>query len=130
MADGHNDSVREVALYAWMSRGFGSAEVHDDLAKIEANGYQDWSTTGGLLTARRSRHLVVPDHPDAHGAWAAFTATPEVYVVVAARVIRPADIGLARVLDGSTYGMTFGAMLDFPGSIERSITKALGSVSH
>ena len=129
VADGQNDSVREVALYTWMSRGFGSAEVHDDLAKIEADAHQDWLTHRWTLDGEAVDALVVPDHPDALGAWAAFTATPEVYVVVVARMIRPADIRLARVLDGSTYGMTFGAMLDFPGSIERSIRKAFGSVS-
>jgi hypothetical protein len=52
-----------------------------------------------------------------------------VYVVVIARGIRPADIRLTRVLDGATYGMSVGAMLDFPDSIEESITRALGSTA-
>jgi hypothetical protein len=125
--DSHNDALSEVALYTWMSRGFGS-EVHDELARIEASSYQDWSSVGWTLDDVEVEALVVPDHADAHGARAAFTATPEVYVVVAARGIRPADIRLTRVLDGSNYGMPFGASLDFPDSIKRSITKALGSV--
>jgi hypothetical protein len=127
--DGHNDAVREVALYTWMSRGFGSAEVHDEPALIEASSYQDWSTVRWTLDEDEVEALMVPDHPDAHGVWAAFTATPEVYVVVAARGLGPADIRLTCVLDGSDYGMPSGTSLDFPGSIERSITKALGSVS-
>ena len=127
--DGDSDALREVALYAWMSRGFGSIRGHDERAQIEASSYQDWATVAWTLDDEKVEALVVPDHPDAHGAWAAFVATPEVYVVVTARGIRPADIRLTRVLDGSTYGLPLGAMPDFPGSIERSITKALGSVA-
>jgi hypothetical protein len=127
--DGHSEAVREVALYTWMSRGFGSTGAHDERAQIEASSYQDWSTVAWTLQGEKVEALVVPDHPDAHGGWAAFIATPEVYVVVTARGICPAEIRLRRVLDGSTYGMPLGAMLDFPGSIERSITKALGSVA-
>jgi hypothetical protein len=69
----------------------------------------------------------VPDHPDALVAWAGFTETPEVFVVVSARGFDPADVRLTRVLDGSIYGMSLEAMLDYPGSIERSIAKAFGS---
>jgi hypothetical protein len=127
--ESHNDALDAVALYTWMSRGFGSAEVHDELAKTEASSYQDWSSVEWTLDGDEVEARVVPDHPDAHGSWAAFTATPEVYVVVAARGIRPAEIRLTRVLDGSDFGMPLGASLDFPDSIERSITKALGSVS-
>jgi hypothetical protein len=123
------ESLVEVALYAWMSRGFGSADVHDELAHIEAGGYQDWSTARWTLDGHMVEALVAPDHSDAHGSWAAFTSTPEVYVVVIARGIRPADIRLTRVLDGATYGMSVGAMLDFPDSIEESIKKALGSAA-
>ena len=36
------DSVRDVALDTWMSRGFGSAE-DDELAQMEAGGHRDWS---------------------------------------------------------------------------------------
>jgi hypothetical protein len=118
--------VRDVAYYTWMSRGFGS-DVHEELAQVEASGYQEWETAEWTLDGKVVEARVVPEHPDAHGAWAGFTTTPEVFVVVAARGIRPADIQLARVLDGSTYSMPLGAMLDFPGSIERSITKALES---
>ena len=70
---------------------------------------------------------MVPDHAEARGAWAGFTETPDVFVVVAARGIGPADVELARVVDGAVYGMSLEEMLDFPGSIERSIAKALGS---
>jgi len=70
--------------------------------------------------------LLAPDHPKADGAWAEFTGTPEVYVVVAARAIQPADIRLTRVLDGSRYSIDLGAWLEFPGSIDHSIKEALG----
>ena len=126
--DGHSDAVHEVALYTWMSRGFGSTQAHDERAQLESSRYQDWSTVGWTVDDEKVEALVVPDDPDAHGAWAAFIAIPEVYVVLTARGIRPADIRLTRLVDGSTYGMPLGAMLDFPGSIERSITMALGSV--
>jgi len=129
VGDDHSESVRDVAMYAWMSRDFGSAELHDELAQTQASGYQEWSTAEWSLDGEVVEARVVPDHPDAHGTWAAFTETPEVFVVVAARGIRPDDIRLTRVLDGSIYGMPLGAMLDFPGSIERSITKAFGSVA-
>jgi hypothetical protein len=129
VTDDPSDAVRHVALYTWMSRGFGSAELHDELAHTEARGYQQWSTAEWTLDGEPVEARVVPDHPDAHGAWAAFTATPDVYVVVAARGMRPADIQLTRVLDGSAYGMRLGAPLDFPGSINHAIRKALGSVA-
>lgn len=129
LVDDPSESLREIALYTWMSRGFGS-DVHEELAQTEVSGYQEWSTARWSLDGEMVEALVVPDHPDAQVAWAAFTATPDVYVVVAAREIRPADIRLTRVLDGSRYGMPLGAMLDFPGSIERSIAMALGSVAH
>jgi hypothetical protein len=116
--ESHNDALHAVALYTWMSRGFGSAEVHDELARTEASSYQDWSSVEWTLDGDEVEARVVPDHPDAHGSWAAFTATPEVYVVVAARGIRPAEIRLTRVLDGSDFGMPLGASLDFPDSIE------------
>ena len=128
-ADKHTDSLREVALYAWMSRGFGSAEMHDERAQSESSGYRRWATARWTVDGQTVEAIVVPDHPDAHGVWAAFTATPEVFIVVTAREIRPADIRLSRVHDGATYGMTPGAMLEFPGSIERSIRKAFGSVA-
>jgi hypothetical protein len=129
VGDDESGSLREVALFAWMSRGFGSAEVHDERAQTESNGYRRWTTAVWTLDGEPFEAVVVPDHPGAHGVWAAFTATPEVYVVVISRAIRPADIALSRVLDGEAYGMTLGAMLDFPGSIERSIRKAFGSVA-
>lgn len=124
---GADDPMREVAYYTWMSRGFGS-EVHEELAQSEAGGYQEWETAAWTLDGEVVGARVVPAHPDAEGTWAAFTATPEVFVVVAARGIRPADIRLTRVLDGSTYGIPLEAMLDFPSSIERSVRKALGSI--
>lgn len=124
VADHHPDSLREVALYAWMSRGFGSAEVHDERARSESSDYRHWATAAWTLDGEAVGAIVVPDHPDAPGVWAAFTATPEVYIVVTAREIQPADIKLSRVLDGESYGMNLEAMLDFPGSIERSIRRA------
>ena len=81
-----------------MSRGFGSAEVHDERAR--SKGYRRWATAVWTRDGETVEAVMVPDHRDARGAWAAFTATPEVYVVVIAREIRPADIWLSRVLDG------------------------------
>ena len=126
---GNRDPLPDVAYYAWMSRGFGS-EVNEELAQSEANAHQGWETVewtldGTVVQARR-----VPDHPDALGAWAGFGETPEVFVVVAARGFDPADVRLTRVLDGSSYGMSLEAMLDYPASIESSIAKALGSKAH
>ena len=129
VTEGDSDSLREVALYAWMSRGFGSAEVDDERAQTESSGYRHWATAAWTLDGEAVEAMVVPDHPDAHGAWAAFTATPEVYVVLTAREMRPADVGLSRVLDGEAYGMALDATLDFPGSIERSTRRAFGPVA-
>lgn len=120
------DAVRDVARYTWMSRGFGS-DVHEELAQSQASRCQGWETAEWTVDGEVVEARVVPEHPEAQGTWAAFAATPEVFVVVAARGIRPADISLTRVLDGSTYGMPSETMLDFPASIRRSIRKALGS---
>jgi hypothetical protein len=93
----------------------------------EASGYQRWETAEWTVDGEVVEARVVADLRDAHGAWAAFTETPEVFLVVATRVMGPADIRLERVLDSSIYGIPAGAMLDFPGSIERAIARAFGS---
>ena len=125
-AECDRDPVSEVAFHAWLSRGLGSSSDVDQ-ALSSAADHQDWATAGWLLDGVPVEARLVPDHPDAHGMWAGFSAAADVFIVVVARGLQPADVRLTNVGSAAAYHADLTKPLGFPDSIESSRERALGT---
>ena len=125
-AERGRDPVSEVAFHAWLSRGAG-ANSDVDQALSDAADHREWATAEWLLDGVAVEASLVPDHPDAHGTWAGFTAATEAFIVVVARGVQPADVRLTSVGSAAAYHTDLTKPLGFPDSMVTSRERALGT---